>query len=112
MLGARVRGSARVTGSDGRFRYGGPWFWAASLPLEGASSSEQLASFAEGAVRRPARLVALLVLVVRTRSELVPLSGQLAGQTLDAFFNARAFGVFPRHRLCRGVLLLPADHSD
>lgn len=98
--------------SGGRFRYGGPWFRAASLPIEGATSSGRLASLTAGALRRPTRLVALLVLVLRTQSELVLLSESLAGQALHAFFDARALGVFPRHRLCRGVLLLPEDHSD
>jgi hypothetical protein len=111
-VASRVRGSARVIGSDGRFRYGGPWFWAASLPLEGATSSERLASLTAASLRRPRRLVALLVLVLRTRSERVRLSGSLAGRTLHAFFNARSLGVFPRHRLCRGVLFLPEDHSE
>jgi hypothetical protein len=100
------------TGSDRRFRYGGPWFWTASLPLEGTTTPQKLASLTAATVRQPARLVALLVLVLRTRSELVLLSGTLAGQTLHAFFNARALGVFPRNRLCRGVLLLPEDHSE
>lgn len=107
-----VLGSILGAESDGHFRYGGRWFWAASLPLAGATSSERLASLAAAALRRPARLAALLVLVLRTRSERVLLSGSLAGQSLHAFFNARAVGVFPRNRLCRGVLVLPENHSD
>lgn len=107
-----VLGSILGAESDRRFRYGGRWFWAASLPLAGATSSERLTSLAAGALRRPARLAALLVLVLRTRSERVLLSGSLAGQSLQAYFNARALGVFPRNRLCRGVLLLPGNHSD
>src|SRR5215469_4548717 len=106
-----ILGSIFGTEPDRRFRYGGPVFWAASLPLAGATSSQKLASFVAGTIRRPTRLVVLLVLVLRTRSERVLLSGSLAGQTLHAFFNARALGVFPRHRLCRGVLVLPEDHS-
>ena len=63
------------------------------------------------AVRRPRRVVALFAVLLGTRSDGVFLSGSLAGEALRAYFNQRSLGVFPQHRLCRGVLLLPRDHS-
>jgi hypothetical protein len=39
-------------------------------------------------------------------------SGSVTGQALRAYFNERALGVFPKNRLCRGVLVLPHDHAD
>jgi hypothetical protein len=56
-------------------------------------------------------MVALIALLLRTRSEALFLSGSSAGQALDAYFNKRSLGVFPQNRFCRGVLLLPQDHS-
>jgi hypothetical protein len=99
--------------SDHPFRYGGPWFSAASaLPLErGLIRSGRLATLVAAAVRRPARVAALLVLLLQTRSEHIYLSESRAGQALAAYFNQRSLGVFPTTRLCRGVLLLPRDHS-
>ena len=64
------------------------------------------------AVRRPRRVVALFAVLLGTRSEDVFLSGSLAGEALRAYFNQRSLGVFPQNRLCRGVLLLPHDHSE
>src|ERR1700733_9929173 len=51
--------------------YGSRWFSAASaLPLEGGLGSPgRLANLLAIGLRRPARILALLVLLVRTRSE-------------------------------------------
>jgi hypothetical protein len=40
------------------------------------------------------------------------LSGSQAGQALRVYFNERRLAVFPRHRLCRGVLILPPHHGE
>ena len=99
--------------SHRRLRYGGPWFAAASaLPLGGEVSRGQLPSLVAAVLLHPRRTLALIVLLVRTKSEHPVLSGSPAGEALRAYFNERAVGVFPRHRLCRGVLLLPEDHSE
>jgi hypothetical protein len=42
----------------------------------------------------------------------VVLSTSLTGQVLTSYFDQRSLGVFPKNRLCRGVLTLPGDHSD
>ena len=60
----------------------------------------------------PRRTAALILLLVRTRSERLVLSTSCAGQVLRMYFDERSFGVFPRNRLCRGVLVLPQHHSD
>lgn len=105
--GAPTRASHR------RLRYGGPWFSAASaLPLSSLIRYGQLPSLVAAAVGHPRRTAALMVLLVSTRSEHPVLSRSLAGETLREYFNDRALGVFPRHRLCRGVLILPEDHSE
>lgn len=62
--------------------------------------------------RRPGQLVALVGLVMRTSSEEILLSPSSAGRALHQYFNERFLGVFPQNRLCRGVLLLPARHTD
>jgi hypothetical protein len=86
---------------------------ASSLPLEGPMiRSGRLLDLIASAVRYPGRLVALVVLVSRTRSESLALTGSAAGRALRAYFNERSLGIFPRNRLCRGVLLLPPDHSE
>ena len=105
---------AAVSESNGRLGYGGPWFSAASdLPLERRQSHVgHLATLVTAAVRRPRRVAALFALLLGTRSEDLFLSGSLAGEALRAYFNRRSLGVFPQNRLCRGVLLLPRDHSD
>ena len=54
----------------------------------------------------------MIALVLRTESEYVFLSGSQAGQALRAYFNERRLAVFPRHRLCRGVLILPRQHGE
>jgi hypothetical protein len=40
------------------------------------------------------------------------LSGSSAGKALRAYFDQRLLGVFPKHRLCQGVLVLPQHRSD
>jgi hypothetical protein len=54
----------------------------------------------------------LIALLLRTPREYVVLSGSSSGQALDRYFNQRALGILPRHRLCRGVLLVPENHGD
>jgi hypothetical protein len=102
------------TRPDTRFGYGGPWLAAASaLPLEGGLlQPRRLAALFAAAVLRPRLAVAFTVLLFRTRSEEVVLSTSLTGQALSAYFNERAFGVFPQNRLCRGLLVVPEHHSD
>jgi hypothetical protein len=56
--------------------------------------------------------MALIGLLVHTRSEEIFLSRSSAGRGLHAYFNQRFLGVFPQNRLCRGVLLLPVRHKD
>ena len=72
----------------------------------------RLAALFAAAVLRPRLALAFIVLLFRTRSEEVDLSTSLTGETLSAYFNERAFGVFPQNRLCRGLLVLPEHHSD
>jgi hypothetical protein len=116
-IGRRGQGGyngAAVRESNNRIRYGGPWFSAASdLPLE----RDQVrlgyaATLVAAAVRRPRRVVALFAVLLGTRSEDVFLSGSSPGEALREYFNQRSLGVFPQNRLCRGVLLLPSDHSE
>jgi hypothetical protein len=64
------------------------------------------------ALRRPQRAIALIRLLSRTQSEQVALSTSLTGQALNSYFADRCFGVLPKNQLCRGVLILPDDHSD
>jgi hypothetical protein len=64
------------------------------------------------ALLRPSRAAALVVLLFGTRSEQVPLSSSLTGRALSAYFDERSLGIFPRNRLCRGLLMLPKDHAD
>lgn len=102
------------TRSGSAFGYGGYWFAAASaLPLEGGlSRPRRLATLFAAALLRPRHTAALIVLLFRTRSEQVVLSTSLPGQVLTSYFDQRFLGVFPRNRLCRGVLVLPEQHSD
>jgi hypothetical protein len=72
----------------------------------------RLAALFAAAVRRPRQVVALIALVSRTRREEVGLSTSLTGQALRAYFNQRSFGLFAQNRLCRGVLILPKQHSE
>jgi hypothetical protein len=100
--------------SDGRPRYGGRCFAAASaLPLhEGLIDPRRLIGLGVAAVRRPRQAAALGVLLLRTPSEYVFVSGSVTGQALRAYLDQRALGVFPKNRLCRGVLVLPQQRSD
>lgn len=105
--------NARTGSSHRRLRYGGPWFSAASaLPLDGGLVRYgRLPALLAAAVRHPLGIAALMVLLVRTRSEQLHLSESPAGETLRSYFNERSLGVFPRNRLCQGVLLVPQVHS-
>jgi hypothetical protein len=107
----RVRPSE--TESERRIRYGSASFsTACGLPLEGGLTRPWLlARFIAAAVRRPRRLVALIALLLQTPREYVVLSGSCTGQALEQYLNQRRLGI-PKNRLCRGVLLLPADHAD
>ena len=98
---------------DDRVQYCGSWFSAASgLPLQGGlTCPRRLARLMAAALRRPWRLAALVVLLLRTRQEHVLLSGSRAGQALRVYFDQCSLGVFPQNRLCRGVLLLPQEHA-
>ncbi len=48
----------------------------------------------------------------RTPSEYVFVSDSPTGQSVRAYLDQRALGVFPKNRLCRGVLVLPKHRSD
>lgn len=86
---------------------------ASALRLDGGlGQPRRLASLLAATALRPRRVAALIAMLLGTRSELVVLSDSLAGRALRAYFNQRFLGVFPQNRLCRGVLLLPAKHSD
>jgi hypothetical protein len=63
-------------------------------------------------VRRPDRVRALMGLLLLTRSEHLWLSDSAAGRTLRLYFDRRCLGVLPLNQLCRGVLVLPSEHSD
>jgi hypothetical protein len=99
---------------SGSAPYGSAWFEAASeLRLDGGlGQPRRLAILVAAIVRRPARIVALMRLVAGTRSERIQLSDAPAGQALRRYFDERFLAVFPRNRLCRGVLVLPRDHAD
>jgi hypothetical protein len=100
--------------SSARFRYGGRRFAVASaLPLDpGLSRPRRWLTLLAAAVRKPRRVVALIELVLSTRTEEVLLSQSAAGNGLSRYFNQRFLGVFPQNRLCRAVLLLPPGHAD
>lgn len=110
------RGAARPSSDESTapFRYGGPYFAAASgLPLNpGLGRPSRLLTLLAEAMRQPRRVVALVVLLMRTPTEAVPLSQAPAGRGLRRYFNQRFLGVFPQNRLCRAVLLLPPSHAD
>jgi hypothetical protein len=72
----------------------------------------RLASLLAASALRPWQVVALIVVLLRTRTEYVFLSGSSAGQTLRTYFNQRWLGVFPKNRFCRGVLVIPQRHSE
>lgn len=97
-----------------RLRYAGPWFSAASgLPLEGRlGSPRRLTRLLLAAAARPWRAIALIGLLLRSPKVDVVLSESAAGQLVREHLNERSLGVFPRNRLCRGVLILPQQGSD
>lgn len=103
-----------MTDLDDRTRYGGRWFSAASaLPLgAGVAHPWRLASLLAVAALRPWQVVALIVVLLRTRTECIFLSGSPAGQALRTYFNQRWLGVLPKNRFCRGVLVIPQRHSE
>jgi hypothetical protein len=94
-------------------RYRGTWFSAAcSLRLDaGLGHPRRLAGLLAAAMLRPRQFAALIALLLTTPSERVPLTNSAAGRALARYFDERFLRVFPRNRLCRGVLLLPSDHS-
>jgi hypothetical protein len=100
--------------SGDQFRYGGPWFVAASaLPLHGGlGHPERLARLLAAGVRRPRRVLALARLLLHTRSEEVLLSESSTGHRARRYFDQRFLGIFPQNRLCQAVLILPHCHAD
>lgn len=120
LLGAKPRRLGRSSDNESRsesrrrFRYGGPWFAAATaLPLQGGfGHPRRLASMVAATVRQPRKIVALVGLLLRTRAEHVVLTDSSAGRALRTYFSERFLGVLPQNRLCRGVLVLPQHHSD
>lgn len=108
----------RLDGSAGDptcgVRYGGRCFSVASgLPLNaGLTHPRRMLALVPAAARRPQRVVALVALLLRTPSACVFLSESLTGQALRAYLDERSLGLFPKNRLCRGVLVLPQDRSE
>lgn len=102
-------------GMDARLRYGGPWFRAASaLPLgdEGVIRSGRFTMLITTALRRPRLILRFVALLLRTRTDYVLLSRSVTGRALRDYFDQRSFGVLPKNRLCRGVLIVPRHHSE
>ena len=98
---------------DGGLRYGGRCF-AAATALQGdrnAPRPRRVLTCVAAAVRRPHRVAALIVVLSRTRSVSVSVSESPAGLALRDHFDQRLFGVFPKNRLCRGMLVLPEHRS-
>jgi len=95
-------------------QYGGRCFSAASaLPLNGdLTRPRRLLGLAEAVVRCPKRVAALIVLLLRTPSEPMFVSESATGARLRSYFAERAVGVFPKNRLCRGVLMLPEQPGE
>jgi hypothetical protein len=86
---------------------------ASALPLTGGlGRPDGWARLLTAAVRRPRCFAALLVILVRTRSERPCLSSTAAGRTLALYFGERFLRVVPQNRLCRAVLLLPPNHAE
>lgn len=108
----RIRTS--LSGSDRSPRYGGRLFSAASaLPLDsGLICRGRLVWLFAAALRRPWRMAAVILTLLRTKSLDIRLSDSVPGRALRAYFNQRSVGLFPHNRLCRGVLVLPRHHSD
>jgi hypothetical protein len=100
-----------VSVGGGPLRYRGTWFCAASrLPLQGGLSDlRRLTRLLGSGVIRPWRLAALLAFVSGAPRLRIRLSASPAGRLLDDHFGHKFVGVFPHNRLCRAVLLLPAD---
>jgi hypothetical protein len=70
----RVRAAHKE--SEGRIRYGGAWFCAASdLPLDGRLTRPRTMALMAAAARRPRQFIALIALLLRTPREYVLLSG-------------------------------------
>lgn len=105
---------ASSTNAQKNFEYGGSMFLAASrLPLDGGLTQPRLlATLLKAALLRPGRALALIIVVLRTRSEEISLSNSASGRALSVYLDSRSLGVFPKNRLCRGVLILPEDHGD
>jgi hypothetical protein len=111
----QISSGARSAKSNDRAqiaRYGGPLFReATSLRLKGGlGRPRQLFALVASATRRPAQLVALFRLLLLTPAEVVQLSSAETGLALRQYFDQRFLGILPQNRLCRGVLLIPADH--
>ena len=103
-----------MSDQESLYRLGSSLLEAASaLPLRGGlGHPRRLARFVIAVVHRPRRGLALVRLVMRTRSEHVCLSNSRAGHALRRYFDRRFLVVFPQNRLCRGVLLLPGNHRE
>jgi hypothetical protein len=89
--------------------YGDSLFSAASaLPLTGGlGSARRLGRLLTAALRRPSRLWALLVILVRTPRVDLALTDGVEGRYLRRYFGQRFAGVFPQRRYFQGVLTLP-----
>jgi len=100
--------------ADTRLRYGGSWFAAASaLPLTGGFLQPgRAASLLAAVLMRPQHALAFILLLARTKSERVALSRSCTGRVLSAYLDERSWGLVPRNRFCRGVLLLPEHHAE
>lgn len=99
--------------ADGGLRYGGRCF-AAATALQGdrdARRPRRVLTCVTAAVTRPHRVAALIVVLSRTRSVSVSVSESAAGRALRDHFDQRIFGIFPKNRLCRGMLVLPEHRS-
>src|ERR1700729_1470734 len=99
--------------ADGGLRYGGRCF-AAATALQGdrdARRPRRVLTCVTAAVTRPHRVAALIVVLSRTRSVSVSVSESAAGRALRDHFDQRLFGIFPKNRLCRGMLVLPEHRS-
>lgn len=103
-----------VSAYNRHLRYGGPCFSAASeLPLKGGLlNPRRLLDFLAAAVQRPWRVGALIILLLRTSPEYMSLSDSPSGRAIRAYFDSRSRGLLPQNRLCRGVLILPPEHSE
>lgn len=104
----------RLSKSDEHVRYKGRWFSAASeLPVgQGLRRPRVWLAFVAAALRRPWRIVALILLLVRTPSEQLWLSDSSVGRAIGEYLSARSGGLLPRNRFWRGVLILPGGHAD